>query len=257
MNRQVSVGLLSYCFVLIVFGRFAYKDEYEKFKLYMTIILMFGAITCLFFLNCRWENIFPLVINVVCTIATYSINACLTILLSLQRHRWNLQLFAGVVLLHIDHKGKHSHEQWLQVIFFPCLLLRNLIYDPSAVGSVQVLFLCFSGLKVGGCLTIMYPPFCQVWCLPGELYTFIYAIIHFHKPVQLRVRLHHLVFAQTCVYRPEGLMYQMFRSQFLSFSIYQSKSSESIYDTVRACILLHIYVCGIDLHLIFPFKKQQ
>uniref|UniRef100_A0A665W763 Transmembrane protein 120B n=1 Tax=Echeneis naucrates TaxID=173247 RepID=A0A665W763_ECHNA len=33
--------------------RFAYKDEYEKFKLYLTIILMFGAITCLFFLNCR------------------------------------------------------------------------------------------------------------------------------------------------------------------------------------------------------------
>lgn len=33
--------------------RFAYKDEYEKFKLYMTIILMFGAITCLFFLNYR------------------------------------------------------------------------------------------------------------------------------------------------------------------------------------------------------------
>ncbi|AWP15235.1 putative transmembrane protein 120B-like isoform 2 [Scophthalmus maximus] len=34
-------------------AKFAYKDEYEKFKLYMTIILMFGAITCLFFLNCR------------------------------------------------------------------------------------------------------------------------------------------------------------------------------------------------------------
>lgn len=39
--------------------RFAYKDEYEKFKLYMTIILMFGAITCLFFLNCRWANSGP------------------------------------------------------------------------------------------------------------------------------------------------------------------------------------------------------
>ncbi|RVE65757.1 hypothetical protein OJAV_G00119850 [Oryzias javanicus] len=34
-------------------AKFAYKDEYEKFKLYMTIILMFGAITCLFFLNYR------------------------------------------------------------------------------------------------------------------------------------------------------------------------------------------------------------
>uniref|UniRef100_A0A668ASP7 Transmembrane protein 120B n=1 Tax=Myripristis murdjan TaxID=586833 RepID=A0A668ASP7_9TELE len=34
-------------------AKFAYKDEYEKFKLCMTIILMFGAITCLFFLNYR------------------------------------------------------------------------------------------------------------------------------------------------------------------------------------------------------------
>lgn len=33
--------------------RFAYKDEYEKFKLCMTIILMLGAITCLFLLNHR------------------------------------------------------------------------------------------------------------------------------------------------------------------------------------------------------------
>uniref|UniRef100_A0A8C1KGT7 Transmembrane protein 120B n=1 Tax=Cyprinus carpio TaxID=7962 RepID=A0A8C1KGT7_CYPCA len=32
---------------------FAYKDEYEKFKLYMTIILMFGAVTCLFLFNYR------------------------------------------------------------------------------------------------------------------------------------------------------------------------------------------------------------
>ncbi|KAJ0013145.1 hypothetical protein NQD34_017479 [Periophthalmus magnuspinnatus] len=34
-------------------AKFAYKDEYEKFKLYLTIILLFGAITCLFFLNYR------------------------------------------------------------------------------------------------------------------------------------------------------------------------------------------------------------
>uniref|UniRef100_A0A8B9LCH5 Transmembrane protein 120B n=1 Tax=Astyanax mexicanus TaxID=7994 RepID=A0A8B9LCH5_ASTMX len=34
-------------------AKFAYKDEYEKFKLYMTIILMFGAVTCLFLLNYR------------------------------------------------------------------------------------------------------------------------------------------------------------------------------------------------------------
>uniref|UniRef100_A0A4W4FWY3 Transmembrane protein 120B n=2 Tax=Electrophorus electricus TaxID=8005 RepID=A0A4W4FWY3_ELEEL len=34
-------------------AKFAYKDEYEKFKLYMTIILMLGAVSCLFVLNYR------------------------------------------------------------------------------------------------------------------------------------------------------------------------------------------------------------
>ncbi|MBN3304281.1 T120B protein, partial [Amia calva] len=34
-------------------AKFAYKDEYEKFKLYMTIILLLGAITCRFLLNYR------------------------------------------------------------------------------------------------------------------------------------------------------------------------------------------------------------
>lgn len=57
------------CCILILTSiyshRFAYKDEYEKFKLYMTIILLFGAITCLFVLNYRWENFFPSIIFVV------------------------------------------------------------------------------------------------------------------------------------------------------------------------------------------------
>uniref|UniRef100_A0A8C9U580 Transmembrane protein 120B n=1 Tax=Scleropages formosus TaxID=113540 RepID=A0A8C9U580_SCLFO len=34
-------------------AKFAYKDEYEKFKLYLTIILMLGAITCRFLVNYR------------------------------------------------------------------------------------------------------------------------------------------------------------------------------------------------------------
>lgn len=34
--------------------RFAYKDEYEKFKLYLTIILILISFTCRFLLNSRW-----------------------------------------------------------------------------------------------------------------------------------------------------------------------------------------------------------
>lgn len=34
--------------------RFAYKDEYEKFKLYLTIILILISFTCRFLFNSRW-----------------------------------------------------------------------------------------------------------------------------------------------------------------------------------------------------------
>uniref|UniRef100_A0A8C2YHC8 Transmembrane protein 120B n=1 Tax=Coturnix japonica TaxID=93934 RepID=A0A8C2YHC8_COTJA len=34
-------------------AKFAYKDEYEKFKLYLTIILLLGAVTCRFILHYR------------------------------------------------------------------------------------------------------------------------------------------------------------------------------------------------------------
>ncbi|XP_072456635.1 transmembrane protein 120B isoform X3 [Notamacropus eugenii] len=34
-------------------AKFAYKDEYEKFKLYLTIIFLLGAIACRFFLHYR------------------------------------------------------------------------------------------------------------------------------------------------------------------------------------------------------------
>ncbi|XP_074177103.1 transmembrane protein 120B isoform X3 [Rhinolophus sinicus] len=34
-------------------AKFAYKDEYEKFKLYLTIILLLGAVACRFFLHYR------------------------------------------------------------------------------------------------------------------------------------------------------------------------------------------------------------
>lgn len=36
--------------------RFAYKDEYEKFKLYLTIILILISFTCRFLLNSRWVS---------------------------------------------------------------------------------------------------------------------------------------------------------------------------------------------------------
>lgn len=39
--------------VLVHPCRFAYKDEYEKFKLYLTIILLIVSFSCRFLLNSR------------------------------------------------------------------------------------------------------------------------------------------------------------------------------------------------------------
>lgn len=37
-------------------AKFAYKDEYEKFKLYLTIILILISFTCRFLFNSRWVS---------------------------------------------------------------------------------------------------------------------------------------------------------------------------------------------------------
>lgn len=41
------------CSNLVLPRRFAYKDEYEKFKLYLTIILLIVSFSCRFLLNSR------------------------------------------------------------------------------------------------------------------------------------------------------------------------------------------------------------
>lgn len=50
-SRVVAIRDLSWD---VRHGRFAYKDEYEKFKLYLTIILLLGAVACRFILHYRY-----------------------------------------------------------------------------------------------------------------------------------------------------------------------------------------------------------
>ncbi|CAL8278762.1 unnamed protein product [Merluccius merluccius] len=107
-------------------AKFAYKDEYEKFKLCMTIILMFGAITCLFLFNYRVTD----------------------------------ELF-----------------NFLLVWYYCTLTIRESI-------------LMCNGSRIKGW-----------WVSHHYVSTFLSGVM---------------------LTWPEGLMYQMFRSQFLAFSIYQS-----------------------------------
>ncbi|XP_063066875.1 transmembrane protein 120B [Engraulis encrasicolus] len=107
-------------------AKFAYKDEYEKFKLIMTIILMFGAMTCLFLLNYRVTD----------------------------------EIF-----------------NFLLVWYYCTLTIRESI-------------LINNGSRIKGW-----------WVLHHYVSTFLSGVM---------------------LTWPEGSMYQMFRSQFLAFSIYQS-----------------------------------
>ncbi|XP_019741382.1 transmembrane protein 120A-like [Hippocampus comes] len=50
---NVNVTLLSKQLKKLI-TRFAYKDEYEKFKLYLTVILLLFSFTCYFFVNYRF-----------------------------------------------------------------------------------------------------------------------------------------------------------------------------------------------------------
>ncbi|XP_012697541.1 transmembrane protein 120B [Clupea harengus] len=107
-------------------AKFAYKDEYEKFKLYLTIILMFGAMACLFFFNYRVTD----------------------------------EIF-----------------NFLLVWYYCTLTIRESV-------------LISNGSRIKGW-----------WVLHHYVSTFLSGVM---------------------LTWPEGSMYQMFRSQFLAFSIYQS-----------------------------------
>lgn len=88
--------------------RFAYKDEYEKFKLYLTIILILISFTCRFLLNSRWVSCRAGRSPLLAAAGTHP-------LCPPQGDGRRLQLPAGLVLLHADHPGEHSHQQRLPV----------------------------------------------------------------------------------------------------------------------------------------------
>lgn len=88
--------------------RFAYKDEYEKFKLYLTIILIVISFTCRFLLNSRWVRCSGLGPRPPPGSGTNPVSPP-------QGDRRRLQLPAGLVLLHADHPREHPHQQRLPV----------------------------------------------------------------------------------------------------------------------------------------------
>uniref|UniRef100_A0A670Z1R7 Transmembrane protein 120B n=1 Tax=Pseudonaja textilis TaxID=8673 RepID=A0A670Z1R7_PSETE len=126
-GRHANSGFEMTCLSSNLFRpRFAYKDEYEKFKLYLTIILLLGAVACRFVLHYRVTD----------------------------------EVF-----------------NFLLVWYFCTLTIRESI-------------LISNGSRIKGW-----------WVSHHYISTFLSGVM---------------------LTWPEGLMYQMFRNQFLSFSIFQS-----------------------------------
>uniref|UniRef100_A0A8V1AL89 Transmembrane protein 120A n=1 Tax=Gallus gallus TaxID=9031 RepID=A0A8V1AL89_CHICK len=119
-------------------AKFAYKDEYEKFKLYLTIILLIVSFSCRFLLNSRVTD---------------------------------------------------SAFNFLLVWYYCTLTIRESI-------------LINNGSKIKGW-----------WVFHHHISTFLSGVM---------------------LTWPDGLMYQMFRNQFLSFSMYQSKCCRACW--ARTCL---------------------
>lgn len=220
--------------------RFAYKDEYEKFKLYLTIILILISFTCRFLLNSRWvscSGLGPLPppgsgTNPLCPP---------------QGDRCRLQLPAGLVLLHADHPREHSHQQRLSVGKGARGARRGGCPGPLRsrhwVGVLPrpwSLSLSTSPRGCGDRSDTSFP--IQDQRLVGFPSLRVHLLVGSHADVVSgrawlpglggggggsagqKGGAPELLTLPTAFYlRPDGLMYQKFRNQFLSFSMYQSE----------------------------------
>lgn len=248
-NTGLDSGFVLSMYQLLIFScsihshRFAYKDEYEKFKLYMTIILMFGAITCLFFLNYRWEN--PLRSRV-----SLLINIVGDLLKSQRLARWFYFIFFSVLFRVTD-----EIFNFLLVWYYCTLTIRESILMSNGSRCALVpIFLSMTGFVLAEslCHTVLcsssafqdqrlvgVSPLCIHLSVRGDAYLVSFCLFWFHSITLFRRSFWSIIQTGAATvsssnivsfHRPEGPMYQMFRSQFLAFSIYQSKNWTCLLD---------------------------
>lgn len=86
-----------------------------------------------------------------------------------------------------------------------------------------------SGSKAGGSSITMCPPSCPASCSPGQFTSFFLQ----KSPSANRLASNLSWF---CSHRPEGVLYQMFRNQFISYCLYQSKEPLQPSLRIKLCV---------------------
>ncbi|EMP37104.1 hypothetical protein UY3_05635 [Chelonia mydas] len=217
-------------------AKFAYKDEYEKFKLYLTIILLLGAVACRFILHYRvTDEVFNfLLVWYYCTLTIRE-----SILISngsscsrgsqIRRRKKRTQddVFSEI----LDARAVSDHEQRPWRMNTADSREKGPGAGEGDAPGHNGAFPTANTDAVDTCgPTGSTVPGSSPFAVPGELqngnslHLYTHSTFHMasgihpypstgghHGQTQLQLQL-----------LPDGLMYQMFRNQFLAFSIFQS-----------------------------------
>lgn len=161
-----------------------------------------------------------------------------------------------MVLLHVDHKGKHPHVQRLQV-----RCGRNRTFDLKYADFMVFLMpsnvffsSAFQDQRLVGVSPLRVHLFVRRHAYLVRSCFGFYAVISYWNILRdkYRQRCHFIFMNLVFFHRPEGPMYQMFRSQFLAFSIYQSKSYECVYFKQR-----YIFIASLCMNrMCLRFETQ-
>ncbi|XP_037734465.1 transmembrane protein 120B isoform X1 [Chelonia mydas] len=239
-------------------AKFAYKDEYEKFKLYLTIILLLGAVACRFILHYRvTDEVFNfLLVWYYCTLTIRE-----SILISngsscsrgsqIRRRKKRTQddVFSEI----LDARAVSDHEQRPWRMNTADSREKGPGAGEGDAPGHNGAFPTANTDAVDTCgPTGSTVPGSSPFAVPGELqngnslHLYTHSTFHMasgihpypstgghHGQTQLQLQLlikgwwvsHHYVstfLSGVMLTWPDGLMYQMFRNQFLAFSIFQS-----------------------------------
>ncbi|KAM7145104.1 transmembrane protein 120B isoform 2-T2 [Macrochelys suwanniensis] len=170
-------------------AKFAYKDEYEKFKLYLTIILLLGAVACRFILHYRvTDEVFNfLLVWYYCT---------LTI-------RESILISNGSS--NLTSRTLSCSPQWFLSFCKYWRIVRLVLAELMTRVQSRAGFMLLSHVVDSDKSCV------RSW--------------DFQKRIKGWWVSHHYVstfLSGVMLTWPDGLMYQMFRNQFLAFSIFQS-----------------------------------
>lgn len=232
-NKSNRKYMNAFVYALCRANRFAYKDEYEKFKLVLTVIVFVFSFTCAFLLSYRWGS----------------------------APRYLLLAGRPTSLTRLLWLPPRLPESWTHCS--TSCWCGTTARSPSGRASSSATAPGASPrppAPVSSCHTCVFPWLCEDWCafrIKGW-WVFHHYVSTFMSGVMLtwyvltlkrcRKRLYthapllpcSLTRSLCLLSRPDGVLYHMFRQQFLTYCLYQSKILHNI-------TLWHLMICRFKI----------